>query len=181
MMDRDNITRTGARAPGVKRPRSLERWCTSAPRSSTLSEDTALQAAGCTKDGGKPPDAKHRSRREGPSDIPAFQPDWGKLTVRNDRGDHGNGGIIRSPIRAMVLPDQVGPTSSRRRWWKSIRVILDGVGGEPRHRRGVSGIPGATSVADAQQAVAVDPVTYYRIVHPTSRKAKGNPQSVGAT
>src|ERR1700730_12592404 len=110
MMDRDNITRTGARAPGVKRPRSLERWCTSAPGSSTLSEDTALQAAGCTKDGGKPPDAKHRSRREGPSDIPAFQPDWGKLTVRNDRGDHGNGGIIRSPIRAMVLPDQVAPT-----------------------------------------------------------------------
>jgi hypothetical protein len=103
-MDRDNITRTGARAPGVKRSRSLERWCTSAPRSSTSSEDTALQAAGCTKDGGKPIDAENRSRREGPSDIPAFQPDWGKLTVRNDRGDHGNGGIIRSPIRAMVLP-----------------------------------------------------------------------------
>ena len=33
----------------------------------------------------------------------------------------------------------------------------------------------------AQQAVAVDPVTYYRIVHQTSRKAKGKPQSVGAT
>jgi len=33
----------------------------------------------------------------------------------------------------------------------------------------------------AQQAVAVDPVTYSRIVHPTSGKAKGKPQSVGAT
>jgi len=33
----------------------------------------------------------------------------------------------------------------------------------------------------AQQAVAVDPVTYSRIVHPTSRKAKAKPQSVGAT
>jgi transposase-like protein len=33
----------------------------------------------------------------------------------------------------------------------------------------------------AQQAVAVDPVTYYRIVHPTSRKSKGKPQSVGVT
>ncbi len=33
----------------------------------------------------------------------------------------------------------------------------------------------------AQQAVAVDPVTYYRIVHQTSRKAKSKPQSVGAT
>jgi len=33
----------------------------------------------------------------------------------------------------------------------------------------------------AQQAVAVDPVTYDRIVHPTPEKAKGKPQSVGAT
>jgi len=33
----------------------------------------------------------------------------------------------------------------------------------------------------AQQAVAVDPVTYHRIVHPASGKAKGKPQSVGAT
>jgi hypothetical protein len=30
----------------------------------------------------------------------------------------------------------------------------------------------------AQQAVAVDPVTHYRIVHPDLRKAGGNPQSV---
>jgi transposase-like protein len=33
----------------------------------------------------------------------------------------------------------------------------------------------------AQQAVAVDPVTYYRIVHPTSKKARVKPQPVGAT
>ena len=32
-----------------------------------------------------------------------------------------------------------------------------------------------------QQTVAVDPVTYYRIVHPTSGKTKGKPQPVGAT
>jgi len=31
----------------------------------------------------------------------------------------------------------------------------------------------------AQQAVAVDPVTYHKIVHPISGKAKGKPQSVG--
>ena len=30
---------------------------------------------------------------------------WGKLTVRNDRGDRGNVGIIRSPVRASILPD----------------------------------------------------------------------------
>ena len=33
----------------------------------------------------------------------------------------------------------------------------------------------------AQQTVAVDPVTYYRIVHPTSGKNRVKPQSVGAT
>jgi transposase-like protein len=33
----------------------------------------------------------------------------------------------------------------------------------------------------AQQAVAVDPVPYDRIVHPTSRKAKAKPQPVGVT
>ena len=32
----------------------------------------------------------------------------------------------------------------------------------------------------AQQAVAVDPVTHHRIVHPTSAKAKGKPQPVGS-
>ena len=32
----------------------------------------------------------------------------------------------------------------------------------------------------AQQAVAVDPVTHHRIVHPDLRKAEGKPQSVGA-
>jgi hypothetical protein len=68
-MAQDTITRTGVRAPGVKRFRPLERWCLSAPRPPTLNGDTTLQAARC------------------------------------NRGDHGNGGIIRSPIRAMVLPD----------------------------------------------------------------------------
>src|SRR5450631_3698666 len=32
----------------------------------------------------------------------------------------------------------------------------------------------------AQQAVAVDPVTHYRVVHPDLRKAEGKPQPVGA-
>jgi len=40
------------------------------------------------------------------SDRPALQPYWGKPTVRNDRGDGGNVGIIRSPLRATVLPDR---------------------------------------------------------------------------
>jgi len=38
-------------------------------------------------------------------DTPAFQPYRGKPAVRNDRGDRGNVGIIRSPVRASILPD----------------------------------------------------------------------------
>jgi hypothetical protein len=38
-------------------------------------------------------------------EIPALKPDWGKPTVRNFRGGDGNVGIIRSPVRAIALPD----------------------------------------------------------------------------
>jgi hypothetical protein len=40
-----------------------------------------------------------------PSDKPALKPYWGKPAVRNFRGGDGNVGIIRSPVRAIVLPD----------------------------------------------------------------------------
>jgi hypothetical protein len=39
------------------------------------------------------------------SEIPALKPYRGKPAVRNFRGDDGNVGIIRSPDRAIVLPD----------------------------------------------------------------------------
>jgi hypothetical protein len=42
-----------------------------------------------------------------PFGKPAFQPYWGKPAVRNDREDRGNVGIIRSPIRASILPDYI--------------------------------------------------------------------------
>jgi hypothetical protein len=86
------------------RQRPLERWCTSAPRSSTQNEDTAIQVARYTKDGCKPPDATNSQSREGPSDIPALKPYWGKPAVRDFRGSGGNVGIIRSPVRATALP-----------------------------------------------------------------------------
>ena len=35
----------------------------------------------------------------------ALKPYWGKPTVRNFREDDGNVGIIRSPLRAIVLPE----------------------------------------------------------------------------
>jgi hypothetical protein len=38
----------------------------------------------------------------------------GKPAVRNDRGDRGNVGIIRSPIRASILPDRASCAVSSR-------------------------------------------------------------------
>ena len=66
-----------------------------------------------TKDGRKP-DAGQRMPGAGlswmmpgkaPPERPTFQPYRGKPAVRNDRGDRGNVGIIRSPVRASILPD----------------------------------------------------------------------------
>jgi pyridoxine 4-dehydrogenase len=45
--------------------------------------------------------------RKAPLGKPAFQPYWGKPAVRNDREDRGNVGIIRSPLRASILPDWI--------------------------------------------------------------------------
>ena len=58
-----------------------------------------------------------------PPYMPAFQPYRGKPAVRNDRGDRGNVGIIRSPVRASILPDCGGcevtriPTATARKSW----------------------------------------------------------------
>src|SRR6516162_5476678 len=72
---------------------------------------TRCTEGGCTLDGGRRmPGAglSRRSPRKAPLGKPAFQPYWGKLAVRNDRGDRGNVGIIRSPLRASILPDHLG-------------------------------------------------------------------------
>src|SRR6266536_3316657 len=52
-------------------------------------------------------------------DTPAFQPYRGKPAVRNDRGDRGNVGIIRSPVRASILPDLRGALSNERPYRES--------------------------------------------------------------
>ncbi len=46
-----------------------------------------------------------RPFRKVPSDMLALKPYWGKPTVRDFRGGDGNVGIIRSPVRAIALPD----------------------------------------------------------------------------
>jgi len=97
MMDRDNITRTGARAPGVERLYRLHGGGNGRYATSTQSEKL-WRGAATAKDGRKP-------QGKAPSDKPALEPYWGKPTVRNLRGGDGNVGIIRSPVRAIVLPD----------------------------------------------------------------------------
>src|SRR5215472_9344925 len=64
-----------------------------------------------------------------PPYMPAFQPYRGKPAVRNDRGDRGNVGIIRSPVRASILPDCGGrevtrvPTASFRATLHQINAL----------------------------------------------------------
>ena len=57
-MDRDTITRTGARAPGVERQDRSNGGVTAAPRTSTQSEDHSW-SQGDTKDGCKPSGVMH--------------------------------------------------------------------------------------------------------------------------
>src|SRR3984893_5074156 len=93
MMDRDSITRTGARATGVERLGPRARRCLTRASSLTQSREYTVKAVG-TKDEGKPEGG------QASSDIPALKPYWGKPAVRNFRGGDGNVGIIRSPVRA---------------------------------------------------------------------------------
>ena len=66
-----------------------------------------------TKDSGEPggskgmPGAGLTGAKSGkvPSDKPALKPYWGKPAVRNFREGDGNVDIIRSPVRAIALPD----------------------------------------------------------------------------
>jgi len=62
-----------------------------------------------------------RRSRKAPLGKPTFQPYWGKPAVRNDRGDRGDVGIIRSPPRASILPDShsrtfVAPVCCGAQW-----------------------------------------------------------------
>src|ERR1700693_1914603 len=114
MTDRDTTTRTRARAPGVggvfHRMAVHDRVLRPDSERTTVAT-TKCTKSGCKLDGGRRmPGAglSRQSPRKAPLGQSAFQPYWGKLAVRNDRGDRGNVGIIRSPIRASILPDQSG-------------------------------------------------------------------------
>src|SRR5271157_5475580 len=105
-MDRDSITRTGARAPGVERNTARAEVPTS-----PIVPDTEQG----NPDGGQKARRTMANPRVGkaPSDIPAFKPYRGKPAVRNFRGGDGDVGMIRSPVRAIAAPLPY-PTANQR-------------------------------------------------------------------
>jgi hypothetical protein len=111
-MDRDRTTRTGARAPGVERRVPLAWRRHTEPASSTLievfgaaTEDASVGSKPENEQGMPGVGLTCTDKGQAPTERPALEPYWGKLAVRNLRGDDGNVGIIRSPVRAIVLPD----------------------------------------------------------------------------
>src|ERR1035438_7303076 len=132
MTDRDTKTRTRARAPGVggvfHRMAVHDRVLRPDSERTTVAT-TKCTKGGCKLDGGRRmPGAglSRRSPRKAPLGKSAFQPYWGKLAVRNDRGDRGNVGIIRSPIRASIPPDpkRPRPTKPSASRWKGAALSL---------------------------------------------------------
>src|SRR5947207_5893913 len=113
MMDRDNITRTGAKDPWGREARASR---TAARRGAARlglrarpegpqrkrakgrckpSSDAGMPGAGLTAE--QPGKAR--------SDRLALKPYRGKPAVRNFREGDGDVGIMRSPVRAIALPD----------------------------------------------------------------------------
>jgi hypothetical protein len=111
-MDRDNITRTGAKDPWGREAGPLEQRPVEAR--ARLDSEPVKCAVGKAGEGqhklgraaGMPGAGLTAGRsRKVLSDMLALEPYRGKLAVRNLRGDNGNVGIIRSPVRAIVLLD----------------------------------------------------------------------------
>ena len=113
-MDRDSITRAGAKGPwGRGGAGPLEQRHTDA-RVDLDSEPGAFPRRKCAQGGGKlrgcegMPGAglTETPFRKALSDLLALKPYRGKPAVRNFRGGDGNVGIIRSPLRAIALLDR---------------------------------------------------------------------------
>src|SRR5499426_1731888 len=92
--------------PWGRAARLLEWRCSSAQLLRHRAEMSRLKA-GITREGCKPDGRDNWTPPAGkaPFDKPTLKPYWGKPAVRNFRGGDGNVGIIRSPVRAIALPD----------------------------------------------------------------------------
>jgi hypothetical protein len=102
---------------------SPERRCTQASSAPALIGECCRMTA-YTKGGGKlgggtgmlGASSTEPLHGKAPSERPALKPYWGKPAVRNFRGGDGNVGIIRSPVRAIALPDK-SPRPDLARGW----------------------------------------------------------------
>jgi hypothetical protein len=98
-MDRDRITRTGARAPGYSG--------VSCSNGGAQARHVSPAQYGESNGGSGEHEGRTQTERrdELASEMLALKPERGKPAFRNFREGHGNGGIIRSPLRAIALPD----------------------------------------------------------------------------
>ena len=112
MRERDNTTRTGAKDPWGREAGPLAQRPAEARTS--LDSGPGQRSGAEAGEGHRKPHcgagmlgASLTAQPCGKalSDRLALKPYWGQPTVRNFRGDDGNVGIIRSPIRAIVLLD----------------------------------------------------------------------------
>ena len=122
---RDNTTRSERGPLGQSGLVPLERRCITERASSTPIEECVLPRSARRAEANCP--TRHMGvGRAGPPERPALEPYWGKPAVRNLRGGDGNVGIIRSPVRAIVLPDQ------RARWPRDGASKSFSIGGAER-------------------------------------------------
>ena len=113
MRDRDNTTRTGAKDPWgreagplAQRPEEARTSLDSEPGKRCVAESGEGQRKLHRGAGTRGARLTAQRCRKALSDRLALKPYWGKPAVRNFRGDDGNVGIIRSPVRAIVLLDR---------------------------------------------------------------------------
>src|SRR5579864_9808 len=135
MTDRDTTTRTRARAPGVGGV--IHRMAVHDRVLRPDSERTTVATTRCTKGGCKLDGGRRmpgaglscRSPRKAPLGQPAFQPYWGKLAVRNDRGDRGKEQPTRPQSSGVQVP--VPPIACLR----AVSISDARGGNEPRSAR----------------------------------------------
>ena len=83
----------------------------------------------------------------------AFKPYWGEPTVRDFRGDDGNVGIIRSPVRAIVLPDHWSyPYRKGLEIYNQDQLVLDQEAGRQARAFGLVLVEGFFDVAKLVEA-----------------------------
>jgi hypothetical protein len=123
MSARDNTTRAGAKDPWGREAlplaqrhadalarSGLRAWPSGEPWTRAKGDDKRVARWGTGRVSAF--SVRRDAGRQVAPDTLALKPYWGEPTVRNFREGDGNVGIIRSPVRAIALPDRLA--NSRR-------------------------------------------------------------------